>query len=344
MYQHETAPGMIYDIYEDTDEFLQSIPTVGYNTYTDKGKKYLYFRSGFDIETTLFKRHSYMYHGQWSIDRKICLFRKWSDFQRVYEHLLNIAKKHKATIVVWVANLGYEFSFMCRRIKISRIFAKEERHPLTVTSGKLQFRDCLAVSGQGGLENLAKNYCTTKKLVGDLDHTKKLRNSYSQLTAKEKAYCINDVAILSEWAQYCYDRWIQNDEGHIPLTITGICRNAVKDAAGSQIERIKKLIAYCYPKTQKEYKFMMRYLFRGGFTHANIVHVGREIENVIGVDYTSSYPAVMMHYGGYPVSPFIPCTLETDGVHITDYKLQNKAVWFIAEFYDISNDISQHRI
>ena len=333
MYQKETAPGMLYDIYEDVQEFLAAIPTV-FKTYTDKGKKYLYLCSGFDIETTLYKRHSYMYHGQWSVGRKICLFRKWSDFDAIYKHLLSIAKRHKATVIVWVANLGYEFSYICHRIKISRVFAKQERHPITVTSGKIQFRDCLSVSGQGGLANLAKNYCITRKLAGDLDYTGKLRNSYTQLSDKEKAYCINDVAILSEWAQYCYDRWIHNDDGHIPLTITGICRESVKAAAGRNLPNILKLVNYCYPKTAEMYSFMMRFLFRGGFTHANICHVGREVENVVGVDYTSSYPAVMMHYQ-YPCSPFIPCQLETDGVQIIDDKLDNKAVWMIVELYGV---------
>ena len=332
MYKKETAPGKVYRIYTDVQEFIKDMPD-DIPVYQDKARKFLQIGSGFDIETTLINRKSFMYHGQWSLGDQIILFRHWSDFDAVYTALLNLCRKKKACLMVWVANLGYEFSYICRRIKFTRVFAKEQRHPLSAASGKIIFRDCLAVSGQGGLENLARTYCVTKKLRGDLDYTK-IRNSTTPMTPKEIDYCINDVAILSEWSDYCFSRWIIDGAGHIPMTITGICRNAVKEAAGPKIQTIKRLIHDCYPKTKEEYCYMMRWLFRGGFTHANIVHVGQVVEDVIGVDFTSSYPACMLHFS-YPCSPFVRTELETDGHEITDFRLQSHAVWMILEIWNI---------
>lgn len=324
----------MYRVYDDLKEFVSDIPKE-IPTYKDNKTTYLQIGAGFDIETTTVNRYSFMYHGQFSLGDQIYLFRTWYDFEQLYGELQKLCKKAKARLLVWVANLGYEFSYICRRIKINKVFAKEERHPLTVNSGKLQFRDCLAVSGQGGLENLARNYCRTKKLVGDLDYSV-LRNSKSALTPKEISYCINDVAILSEWSEYCFDRWIHDGKGHIPLTITGICREEVKKAAGKNIEHIKKLIHECYPKSKTLYQYMMRYLFRGGFTHANIFHVGRDIKHVVGIDYCSSYPAMLLHYL-YPVTPFVETTLQCDGLYITDERLLDDTwgCWMIVEFWDI---------
>ena len=334
MYTHTTEAGVVYRIYDDLKEFVSDIPK-DIPTYKDKKTTYLRIPAGFDIETTTVKRYSFMYHAQFSLGDQIYLFRTWYDFEQLYGELQKLCKKAKARLLIWVANLGYEFSYVCRRIKISRVFAKSERHPLTVDSGKIQFRDCLAVSGQGGLANLAKNYCKTPKLVGDLDYSV-LRNSKSTLTPKEIAYCINDVAILSEWGTYCFNRWIINGVGHIPLTITGICREEVKKAAGKNLEKIRKLVHECYPKTKEQYQYMMRYLFRGGFTHANIFHVGREVKKVIGIDFTSSYPSMMLHYL-YPVTPFVKTTLECDGHEITDERLLDDSwgCWMVVEFWSI---------
>ena len=336
MYVYTTKEGKNYRIYDDFDEFEQDWPQK-VEIYRDKKRKYMMLGCGFDIETTLVNRHSFMYHGQVCVGDQIYLFRHWICFELFMERLNKYCKKHECNIICWVANLGYEFSYICRRIKINKVFAKEERHPITVNSGRVQFRDCLTVAGQGGLANLAKNFCTTRKLKGDLDYSV-TRNSTSKLSKKEVAYCINDVAILSEWADYCHNRWIKNGVGHIPLTITGICREEVKKAAGSRIDKIRKLVHDCYPKTKEQYDYMMLWLFRGGYTHANIYHVSCTVDNVVGVDFTSSYPAVMMHFK-YPISPFVETTISTDGRLIDDVRITEQsdtfACWMIVELYGI---------
>ena len=71
-------------------------------------------------------------------------------------------------------------------------------------------------------------------------------------------------------------------------------------------------------------------------------------EGIIGADFTSSYPAVMLH-DYYPVSPFVEIDLECDGRYITDSRLQERCVWFIADFNGIERTMmhsieSKHKI
>jgi hypothetical protein len=47
----------------------------------------------------------------------------------------------------------------------------------------------------------------------------------------------------------------------------------------------------------------MKYLFRGGFVHANAFYAGETVVDVSGIDFTSSYPSVM-NKGYYPVTPW----------------------------------------
>ena len=44
----------------------------------------------------------------------------------------------------------------------------------------------------------------------------------------------------------------------------------------------------------KEYQ-ELKQAFAGGFTHANPHHVGKVFRNVGSIDFTSSYPTVMMN-------------------------------------------------
>lgn len=346
MYLHTTKgkdgqAGIEYRIYTDVYEFaeneLQRFP----KTYRTKYRqKWLQIGCGFDIETTTVMQRSYMYHWQFSWGRAVVLGRTWSAYEVLTDILQNYLDRHDARIICWVANLSYEFSFIQYRYPIDKVFARDERHPIKCNQGRIQYRDCLYLSGQGGLANLAKNYTTTQKAVGDIDH-RKIRNTNTALTAEETGYCIADVAILSEWSDYCFNRWC-NHKGacKIPLTATGIVRDAIHDACTDLTEVIED-VRVRYPADKETYNFMMRWLFRGGYTHANVYHAGDRLTGIIGADFTSSYPAVMLH-DAYPVSMFLPCRLDTDGVHITDKALRTDCVWMIVKLYDVNSTTMHH--
>lgn len=268
---------------------------------------YLNAACGVDIETTNTNKLAFMYVWQFGIGAHIIKGRTWDQLLTLYD-MLNVIVEHispKANIVIWDANLPYEFQFMRKRFVWNKIFAKKNRQILIAQYGHIIMHECLSISGNGGLKNLAKNYCTTQKMVGDLDYNE-LRNSITPIDETENRYIDNDVAILIEWAQYIWNNVFPVYK-KIPLTITQTIRWDMKNAIGDRLKSVYRAIQNEYPSTETEYKYIMRWLFRGGYTHSNIIYTNTILENVTGIDFTSSYPAVMVH-GYYPVSKFIKIT------------------------------------
>lgn len=299
----------------------------------DKHKKFLRIGAGFDIETTRKDTYAFMYIWQFSFGDDVVTGRTWYAFDMLMQQLQMYMDRLKCRIIVWVANLGHEFAFLGRRYHWESVFARESHQPLHCCTGHIEFRECLSISGQGGLKNLAKNYTQTQKAVGDLDYTK-MRNSQTPIDSTEMRYAVNDVKILSEWGEYIFKEYSDNGQA-IPLTKTGIIRNMIKQAAAltGGLQEIKKAVKALYPN-RPTYNFIMQYLFRGGYTHANAWWVMVQWDNVIAADFTSSYPAVMLHCY-YPKSEFIPLELQTDGRLITDPRMMTHCVWFNAVFVGI---------
>ena len=326
-----------YTIYEDVERFRSEVLRKAVKKYIYQNhSKYIRIPAGFDIETTRVNERTYMYHWQFSFGKTVLTGRKWGDFARLVEILNKWLEWQKAVIIVWVANLGYEFSFMCARFKWASVFAVDSHEPLKAKTGRVEFRECLSISGQGGLENLSKNYTQTKKAKGDLDFTKR-RNSLSPLDTTERGYVYADVEILSEWGTYIFENFADLSLT-IPLTATGIVRSHIKAAAEAtgKYEDILKAVQSLFPKDRREYNYCMEYLFRGGYTHGCVWYVDIPEEGVIGADYTSSYPAVMLHECCYQRSPFKETILETDGKYITDSRLNDHVcIWGVFQFHGI---------
>ena len=339
-----------YTIYTDLKRFRSEVLRRAKKNYVyDNHQKIIRVSAGFDIETTRVEHRTYMYHWQFAFDKAVLTGRKWSDFAALVEMLNTWLKWQKAIIIVWVANLGYEFSFMCSRFKWNNVFAIDSHEPLKARTDRVEFRECLSISGQGGLANLSKNYTKTQKAKGDLDFTIP-RNSKTELDRTEREYTWSDVEILSEWGTYIFENF-SDLSLNIPLTATGIVRSHIKKAAEDtgKYEEIKKAIHALFPQERAQYNYIMTYLFRGGYTHGCVWYVNLPEENVIGADYTSSYPAVMLHSAKFQRSPFVHTSLENDGKFITDERMKTECVWFIARFYNIKRTTyhsieSKHKI
>lgn len=311
---------MVYHYKDLSIAQLQEILKLSQEFYcVRKGKKPLYYTGdsiGFDIETTnKTEHHAYMYHWQLSFNKDVILGRTWAELEVVWLILSNQLLKYKRDdyyprkVLVWVANLGFEFQFLRRRFECSNLFAKEKRKPLKFDLfHTLEFRDALAITG-GNLDNLAKNYCTTKKMVGDLDY-KIERSNKTQLTEKEEQYCINDVVILSEWNDYINNTYVERGI-QVPLTKTAIVRGKVKKAIPpKRMWYIKQDINHMYPSSQKEYDLYMRFLYKGGYAHANLRLANKVHKRCGAYDFTSSYPSVMLDKC-FPMSPFTKCEFAT---------------------------------
>ena len=323
-----------YTVYNDVDQFCnKELRRIRKKYFVDGHVKYIRASCGFDIETTRIKEQAFMYHWQFSFDKCVIVGRVWSTFEHLVDRLNTWLEWQKATLLVWVANLGHEFSFIGRRFKWSNIFATDSHTPLKAKTGKIEFRECLTISGHGGLKNLAKNYTTTQKAVNDLDYSV-IRNSQTELSETESGYCYADVEILSEWSDYIMKTYTDNGM-QIPLTSSGIVRSQIRKAAEDtgHIEDIKQAVQGCFPDRDM-YNFCMEFLFRGGYTHANAWFCLVPHENVIGADFTSSYPACMLH-DYFPVTPFLEIDLHNNGEEITDERINTMCVWFVADFFDI---------
>lgn len=284
---------------------------------------------GFDIETTnktvkqgkLEKHLAFMYHWQFSIatgiEACIIMGRTWAEFLDFIEQFkIEYNLSDSMRVILWIANAGFEFSFIHKYFEWNTddFFAREERHPLKARTGGIEIHEALTISG-GSLAQLAKDYTHTQKLVGDLDYSIE-RNSKTPLTYEERDYCINDVAILAEWSAYIFDNYIIPDK-RIPLTKTGILRSEtrmqlVADKGQDGARAYRQLIYEAFPD-EKTYNEWFRYLFRGGYVHANCLMTGFTITPkksdknpfIDGYDITSSYPKEMLFEAEYPLTPFV---------------------------------------
>ena len=331
-------------LHTSVNSFFCAVRSSQRRIMTINKKRYLRLCMGFDIETTKEDKHAFMWCWQMSLGphgEDVIVGRTWFDYHNLFDLINNWLRPLDCRIIIWVANLGHEHAFIGRRHEWAEIFAIDTHEPLICRCGNIEYREALSISGPGGLKELAKNYTSKRKAVGDLDYSVK-RNSKTPIQDKELGYITLDVEILAEWAEYLYSTYCDQNK-RLPLTATGIPRYAVRDAAEAtgQIREIQRVVRSVYP-TRERYNFIMRYLFRGGYTHANIYNAVIVHTNVIGVDYDSSYPASMEH-GYYPVSRFVPVTLEHDNRYITDPKLDQLCVWMILEFYGIEKS-SMHTI
>lgn len=246
-----------------------------------KKSKYLDLGSGFDIETTNFYDKSRkrwlatMWCWQWSFDEITVIGRTWEEFKTLAYMIakkLDLSKNRK--LVVLDHNLSFEWAFMRKYLPIDKVLSKTRRDIMTFTAfGGMEWRDT-AILTRFSLAKMATNYhLGIEKLKGDLDYNL-IRHTKTPFQNKQEiAYCINDVQILQRFFHKYIKKEYLRMGYKIPLTQTGIPRFALKRAlrkAGDFTKRYRAFIERAYP-TEEFYNFTRRYLFRGGFNHANIL-------------------------------------------------------------------------
>lgn len=282
-----------------------------YNFHTKKSIEYINIESGFDIETTSVKinddKFSFMYLWAFGLGGNgefLIHGRTWEEFKELINFLsneLNLSLNRR--LVVYVHNLGYEFQFMRKYFKWFDVFSVDERKPIKATIEQgIEFRDSYILSGYN-LKKTAENlqFHTIKKLVGDLDYSL-VRHDETLITDDEMEYMKNDVLII---LYYINEQLMQYENiTKIPLTNTGRVREYVKKNCYFD----KGETTYKSSKSKKKnYRFLMnnltlepdeyyklKWAFMGGFTHANAYYTNKTLENVNSIDFTSSYPAVML--------------------------------------------------
>lgn len=321
----------------ETTSCYQNIEKLNYITNSDYHKLTV-------KEQKQYRKIAFMYVFQFLIDDSIFIGRDWKTFQDVCYFLsgyfqTQFEDKH---LIIYVHNLSYEFQFINKWLNFVDVFAIKERKPIKATTlNGLEFRCSYLLSGYS-LDTLSKNLQshTIKKMIGDLDYNK-IRHNKTFLSDEELQYCINDVLIVKYYIEECIERF--RNIALIPLTQTGIVRNYVRNYTMSD----KKYYFWIKKITMEveEFKTLKR-AFSGGYTHANIKHVGMIEKNVSSIDFTSSYPYALMSEK-YPMSKGRKVNYSMSEKSF-NLMIENNLAVFDVTFYNIKskyliNIISSHK-
>ena len=296
----------------------------------------------FDIETTTmpgvknpkggyFKPPwAFMYQWQTCIAGQVVFGRYWDDLFDLWEKVRDeLHLKKLKRMVCFVHNLGFEFSFLYPFLKERygelQIFATAPHQPVKIFVEALgiEFRCSWKMSNMN-LYNFTKTElgCPYVKPYDDLEY-RKIRTPKTQLTAREKSYCVVDVLGLY-WAVKSKMAADHDTIASLPITSTGYPRRITRRACRKyfnyreQIFNKLKLTPFIYQ--------MLKEAGRGGSTHANRYFANLIWEDVTSYDDVSEYPAVML-LEDYPMSAWSSYG-EIESLKELDELCKEKAVLF----------------
>lgn len=311
---------------------------------------YLNIGCAFDIETTSYYSKNYnkdlatMYIWQLSLNKDTIMGRTWEEFKELMNILSDYAGSKEGKLLCMVHNLSFEFQFFkgvldwdIKENGHPDIFAKDDRTILYAKYKNIEFRDTLALTSMG-LVRLQKNYgLDIGKLNGDLDYSM-MRHYRTPVTDQERAYCINDVQVLSDFFyKYLVPEYLRIGE-KIPLTSTGEVRCDIKKEFNELPKEVKKKLRNRIRNAQPSeavYKFWRNYLFRGGLVHAQTALCNyASDEGFDSYDLKSAHPSHMLQ-------DKFPWKFSRRDVKQFDKVLEksregNYGFWGVFKFYNIT--------
>lgn len=306
----------------------------------------------FDIETTSFteqptkkdpnEKRAIMYVWQLAINGRVIVGREWHEFITVMNRITEVLSLSKYTrILCYIHNYQFEMQFIRCLFQWEKVFAVDKRKPVYgITTTGIEFR-CSYILTNYSLAKLGEQLQKYKvsKLVGDLDYSLK-RHPKTPLTAQELQYCINDVLVVSAYIkeQIETERYIHK----IPITCTGYCRRFVRKNClyGPVFKKWRKQFRYYHSFIKglkitglDEYKQLKR-AFQGGFTHAGMMWSNLTINDVDHIDFTSSYPYVLLSEQ-FPMSTAQEIDVSNISKEQFEYYLKNFCCLFDCKIYDL---------
>lgn len=261
-------------------------------TAFQRGKhvEYIDITCTFDIETTNDDADGFAYSFQTCVGGVVVVPRYFEDWAEIVETLCDkwhITDKRK--LVVYVHNLGYEFTYLIQLLTLRwgdcKALYTKSRKPLTLEfANGIEFRDSLKLF-QKSLAKATKG-CKHEKLKGDLDYTV-YRTPDTPLDDKEFAYCVNDVLGLYEAIERMKNEHGFN-EATIPLTNTGLVKQEVNKNLNKDkgFAKIKDALTLSKNQTYIAYKAMA-----GGDTHGARWKAGYTFKNCNSYDFKSAHPS-----------------------------------------------------
>ena len=244
----------------------------------------------FDIETSKLPDydHSVMYVWQFAFNHDVIVGRTWDE----YEFHLSMIRQNLpegVKLVIYVHNLSYEFQQL-RNIysfKPQEVFCIESRKILKCEMwGCIEYRCSYLLTNMSLAEAAKKFKVNHQKQSGEDFDYDATRYPWSPLSEEQLKYAIYDVLAVVEVVQALMQRDGDN-LNTIPLTSTGYVRRDVK----AHTRDIRKYVQGLAP--DYDLYRMLKWVFRGGDTHANKMYAGRIVHDVDSWDISSSYPFAM---------------------------------------------------
>ena len=247
----------------------------------------------FDTETTSLviddKKYSFVYIAMLSINgmvyymRNLSIFRDFLDKYNPTDNTIN---------VIYVHNLGFDFTFLQNVLTFNSVFARTAHKPIFARYKNWEFR-CSYFLSQMSLANVGKSYNLTHAKMVDALKYKRRRHTGTELTADEEDYCEKDCLVLHDFVQYELNR-NGGKYRDIPYTQTGYVRRYILDQSKKDKEywALRDLVQ----RTRPDINLfgVLEKCYAGGYTHANFMAVATGLyTHVKSYDFTSSYPAVM---------------------------------------------------
>lgn len=282
-----------------------------------------------------YKELSWMYIWMLNINGNNIIGRTWKEFEHVIYSIRDYFKLGESQrLMIFIHNYAFEFQFMKSIFKFSKVFSIEPHKPIyAISDYGFEFR-CSYILSNLSLATIGENLVKYKaeKMVGDLDYSL-IRTSDTVLTDKEMGYCINDVVVLHNYIKECMENEKDGSLLSLPLTATGYVRRFCRQQCilnnpnkweYLKIMRRMNLDLKTYLKLKKA--------FQGGFTHANALNTGIAFKNVKSMDFTSSYPAVLL-LKKFPMGRGTNITIKSSKQFW--YLIYNKACLFTIEFNNL---------
>ena len=321
---------------------------------TNKKIDYINLSCSLDIETTstmlsggVKAAFMYVWAIQIGVDSEVIYGRTWEELVALLELLsTELELFENRRLVIYVHNLGYEFQFMRKYFTWLDVFSLSERNPLKALCDLgIEFRCSYKLSGFS-LDNTAKNLVKhrIKKLTGTVDYDL-IRTHDTILTLEDLDYVKNDVQIVTAYIDEQIDYY--KDITKIPMTNTGRVRAYVRQNCYYTAKNHRKTDRGKYFRYRKIMEDLtltpaiytqLKRAFMGGFTHANANYSGQVLEKVSSIDFTSSYPAVMVSEK-FPMSRFKEVVIRSES-ELNKY-CSKYAMIFDIRFTNIKAKISQ---
>lgn len=328
--------------YNELDKVLLSLHFV--KKHNKAKVEYANCACAFDTETTSTrvenKKVAFTYFWQFALtDNFYCYGRTWQDFRTLINYIssrISLSPGH--ALICYVHNLGFEFQFFRKWFNWESVFSVKDRTPIKAMCEQgIEFRDSYILSGLP-LKLVAENLTShkIKKLVGDLDYSL-VRTEVTSVTDKELGYMLNDVVILIYYIEE--QKELYGNVAKIPLTNTGRVRMAVRKKAFDKDNRYLTQRQMSLLTLTPELYLKLKRAFAGGFTHANKNYVGKIVKNVQSMDFTSSYPTVLLSSSRYPMSRPLEYNFVDNETFINDLHNEKLMFFFTATFENLLTKI-----